>query len=47
MLRNIGVRGKGYKPVLMVYNVLRLCDGGGIEAKIFIPPLNLNRSTND
>lgn len=27
--------------------VLRLCDGGEIEAEMFNPPLNLNRSTND
>jgi len=28
-------------------NGKRLCDCGGIEAEIFSPPLNLNRSTND
>jgi len=28
-------------------NVSGLCEGGEIEAEIFNPPLNLNRSTND
>jgi len=31
----------------MAYNGSRLCDGGEIEAEMFNPPPNLNRSTND
>jgi hypothetical protein len=34
MLRNIGGRGKGYKPVLMVYNGLQLNGVGDLEHEI-------------